>query len=107
MRRTKGGAYALRSAGIPEGLRVLGWASGPAGQAPTLHVRVRFTDVPRPLAISRIRPAQDVAAIEVDNPEWRSASAELAIEVKKGKRAAFVFPGVVPGKVVVVGLAAK
>ncbi len=104
VRRTKGGAYALRSGEIDTGLRVLASAIEWRDGLFRIQVQVRYTDVPQPLPVTRIRPAADVEAIEVDSPEWRTASAERWHQASAGEMATFVFSDVVPDEVVLVGV---
>ena len=100
--RTKTGAYALKNGRIADGLRVV-LSAEVAADAPTVvRVQVRYTDVPRPMPVARVRVADDVEEIEIDVPEWRSASSEQSGELAPGSGATFTFPGVVPGKVLVI-----
>lgn len=102
-RKTKG-AWAVDTATLRRGLRVSVRLETEGGSG-VLAIEARYVSVPDPLPTERVRPAGDVEPLELDRPEWESASLTLRAPLEpSGAEIVAFFPGLVPEKVVVVGL---
>lgn len=98
-RRTKG-AWAVDTDTVRRGLQV-----GVRLEAERLQLWARYVTMPDPLPTESVRPANDVEPLELDRPEWESASMRLTtpLQAARNQVVAF-FPGLMPDKVVVVSL---
>lgn len=104
VRRTKG-AWAVDTDRLHRGLQVrVLFEEG--DEHLEMSLEARYTDVPAPLPREQVRPADDVEPVELERPEWVSASMTVHTPAARGVDADIVafFPGLVPDRVVVVGI---